>query len=95
VFVASLGSSSEAVAQRLIAGISTDQLRTWRAGSVTDWASESFGVAKREVYGKLPPPVDGKRTLDVDYTRNATATVALQLQRAGVRLAATLNDALR
>lgn len=96
VTVAGLGSPSEAVAERLIAGISAAQLRDFRAGSVRDWAYESFGVAQREVYGKLPAPdAHGFRTLDDEYTRNATAIVAIQLQRAGVRLAVILNDALR
>jgi hypothetical protein len=95
VFVAGLGTQSEAVAQRLIAGISPQQLRDWSTGSPTDWAYESFALAKREVYGKLPPPdAHGTRTLDDKYMTEATATVAVQLQRAGVRLAKILNDAL-
>jgi len=62
------------------------------------WALESYSLAKGYVYGALPPldraaakPV---YALDDRYVANATRLVAMQLNKAGHRLAAILNYAL-
>ncbi|MGO9996017.1 MAG: S1/P1 nuclease [Steroidobacteraceae bacterium] len=103
VFVERLGARADAVAARLIAGISAKQRRTWSSGSPTDWARQSFDIARVRTYGKLPRS-DGDDSsrhprdvlmLDADYEAEAEITVAIQLQRAGLRLARLLNDALR
>jgi nuclease S1 len=56
---------------------------------------EAFALARRDAYGLLPPP-DGHDTysLPPSYTEQAERDVALQLSRAGVRLAVVLNRAL-
>lgn len=96
VFVAGLGRDPAAIAQELIAEISPRRLRSWRRGSTADWAMESFEVCKTEIYGKLPPPDGrGEYALDARYAADAAVTVRRQLQRAGVRLAEVLNEALR
>jgi hypothetical protein len=97
VFVIRLGPDANEVAEGLIAGISDRQRRSWSAGSPTDWARESFEIARSQVYGKLPPAgtgsAGGTHLLDDRYSADAGVIVALQLQRAGVRLARLLNEA--
>jgi hypothetical protein len=110
VFVERLGTRSDAVAAKLVARISADQRRTWSSGSPADWAKESFEIARTHVYGKLPGSNArayagagagtgvGARAdllLDAGYEADAETVVAIQLQRAGVRLAGLLNDALQ
>jgi hypothetical protein len=97
VFVARLGADPGAVADSLIAGISERQRRSFSSGSPTDWARESFEIAKSQVYGKLPRAGTGRARgallLDEGDSADAGAVIALQLQRAGVRLARVLNEA--
>jgi hypothetical protein len=96
VLVERLGASSVGVATTLIADISVADRRAWSAGTAADWAFESFALARTVAYGRLPAPGAGHLyTLDDDYLRAAQAAVRLQLERAGVRLATILNDALR
>jgi hypothetical protein len=108
VFVERLGTRSDEVAAKLVARISADQRRSWSSGSPTDWAKESFEIARTHVYGKLPGydarvrAGDGRGAgpgagllLDPEYEADAESIVAARLQRAGVRLAGLLNDALR
>jgi hypothetical protein len=53
---------------------------------------EAFNIAYDDVYGQ--PPLSGAVHLDAAYVARAEKDVALQLSRAGVRLAAVLNKAL-
>jgi hypothetical protein len=56
---------------------------------------QSFALAHKVAYGELPrPDAAGRYLLGETYVRDATATVRLQLERAGVRLAQVLNEAL-
>jgi hypothetical protein len=63
-----------------------------------DWALESYSLGQARVYGALPQAqVTTARALyvlDDQYVAQATQLVALQLNKAGHRLAAILNDAL-
>jgi hypothetical protein len=94
-FVAQLGSSADTIASDLIENISADQMKTWSQGRPSDWALESFQVAKDDAYGQLPDPSARKSyRLSDDYISMATADVAAQLSKAGVRLAFVLNTAL-
>jgi len=95
-FVDQLGSSAKTIASDLIGHISKAQEQQWQAGEVTDWAMESFNVANEDTYGQLPEPNRrGSFRLSDDYVATATGDVALQLSKAGVRLAFVLNNALR
>jgi hypothetical protein len=94
VFVERLGMNSATVAASLIGDITPAQRREWAAGSPTDWAMQANALAKAVAYGELPPAHDGMHELSAGYADDATATVRLQLERAGVRLAAVLNAAL-
>ena len=110
VLVRRLGTRTDDVARELTAGISDDDRRAWSGGSPADWAKDSFQIARNHVYGPLqhtgalsgagaragagdgpPRPI----TLDARYEADAADIVAGQLQRAGLRLARMLNDALR
>ena len=52
-------------------------------------------MARDDAYGQLPEPnASGSYRLSTDYIRMATQDVAVQLSKAGVRLALTLNRAL-
>jgi hypothetical protein len=56
---------------------------------------ETFGLARGDAYGMLPQPDDQARySLPPAYADEAVRSVALQLSRAGVRLAAVLNRTL-
>jgi hypothetical protein len=92
-FVRILGSPKE-VAQKLMDKISPDQVKAWSVGTPDDWAMEAFKLSKRDVYGDPPLSRFEVQHLDKDYVERATNDVALQLSRAGVRLASILNKAL-
>jgi S1/P1 Nuclease len=71
-------------------------VKQWQAGSPSDWAKESFQIAMADAYGLLPEPsARGTYRLTDEYVTTATQDVALQLSKAGVRLAFVLNKALR
>ena len=56
---------------------------------------ESFALARGHAYGTLPAAsADGVYLLPSAYVNAATHDVALQLSKAGTRLAALLNRAL-
>jgi hypothetical protein len=95
-FVDQLESSPKTIASDLIGHISKAQEQQWQAGEASDWAMESFNVASEDAYGQLPEPNRrGSFRLSDDYITTATQDVALQLSKAGVRLAFVLNSALR
>jgi hypothetical protein len=95
-FVRRLGSEPAAVAQELILRIRPSDLAEWRRGRPGDWALESHEVARRIAYGRLPDRrYRGRYRLSDSYLSAATAAAAMQLSRAGVRLALVLNGALQ
>jgi hypothetical protein len=94
-FVDRLETDPKSIASDLIGHISTAQEKEWQAGKPSDWAKESFQVAKADTYGLLPEPSSrGSYRLSDEYVTTATDDVARQLSRAGVRLAFVLNKAL-
>jgi hypothetical protein len=79
----------------LIGQIPEAQRQAWASGTPADWAMEAFALAQRDAYGLLPQPADqGTYALPAAYTEQAKQDVALELSRAGVRLAFVLNRAL-
>jgi hypothetical protein len=62
-------------------------------GDVRKWANESHQEAVDVVYGKLPKTT----TIQIgeEYEKAADPVVRIQIERAGARLAATLNKALK
>ena len=95
-FVRRLGPKPPIVARTLIAKITPKDRAMWAEGRPEDWARDTFGVALRTTYGKLPAPsADGSYALDAAYVAAARKATSLQLSKAGVRLAQVLNAALR
>jgi len=76
--------------------ITAQQQQDWQSGTPTVWAQETFRMAKDDAYGQLPEPNShGSFRLDDEYVTTATNDVAVQLSKAGIRLAMILNQALR
>jgi hypothetical protein len=94
-FVERLGTDPRQVAGSLIGQISEEQRQAWSSGTPADWAMEAFALVRRDAYGLLWRPGDqGAYALPPAYTEQAERDVALQVSRAGVRLAFVLNRAL-
>jgi S1/P1 Nuclease len=93
-FVDAIAKPPVALAKKLLAQISSDQAALWKEGTVDDWAMEAFMVSVNDVYGNPPLSKDMPQHLDSAYAAQAEKDVALQLSKAGVRLASVLNKAL-
>ncbi|TAM12459.1 MAG: S1/P1 Nuclease [Nevskiaceae bacterium] len=94
-FVSGLGRGQKKIANQLIANIHNVDMQRWQRGTPQDWAWETWEIAKKDAYGPLPARRRGVTVkLSPAYVRQAQADVALQLSRAGVRLAWLLNRAL-
>jgi hypothetical protein len=93
-FVDDQAASPTDLAKQLLARITTDQKAQWEKGSIDDWAMEAYAIAKADTYGNPPLSTDTVQHLNGGYVAQAEKDVALQLSRAGVRLAAMLNKAL-
>jgi len=73
--------------------ITPDERAEWSRGRVEDWAGESFHIAKVMVYGgAFLAPKGQFPELGDNYERAADRTVEQQIEKAGVRLAAILNE---
>jgi hypothetical protein len=95
--VEALGGSARDIASRLDAQISSSDAEAWAAGDPRAWAWESFQIAKADVYALPSRPTcgqDGSVALSVAYQATARRDAALQLEKAGIRMAALLNRAL-
>ncbi len=93
-FVQRLGADPVAVGDALARRITAADVAAWSSGTPTQWAVESFGIAKARIYAKLPAPTNGTYALPAAFVAAAQGIVTGQLSRAGVRLAAVLNAAL-
>jgi hypothetical protein len=69
---------------------------SWAKGSVGDWAEESHKAAQKIVYGRLPKVAAGAQiAIDAKYEKKTEPLVKQQIEKAGVRLARVLNEALQ
>jgi hypothetical protein len=94
-FVTRNGAEAHAVADRWIAVITDADSRAWQAGTPENWSQQGYELARDHVYGKLSKPdAKGVYRLDAAYVDDAGGVVALQLHKAGLRLAKILNKAL-
>lgn len=71
----------------------------WAAGSIGDWMLESNALARSVAYGGIPgfscgAPIAQPVEIGAGYYAAAAPAIERQLRRAGVRLAALLNEAL-
>jgi hypothetical protein len=78
-------------ALRLVHSMSAAQIKAWSNGDPQSWTNDSHDVAVRFIYGTLP---HGSGVLPESYAYEALPLVDRQLQKAGIRLAVTLNSAL-
>jgi S1/P1 Nuclease len=96
--VQALGPSADAIASQLDRQITASQVKTWSRGAPKDWAMEAFQVSQKVAYA-LPvrPTCDARGSIQLTPAYKATVEkdAAMQLQRAGIRLAFVLNQALR
>jgi hypothetical protein len=91
--VTALGRDFDDIAAASDASLSPQQKQQMSAGTPADWANESFALAAREIYAPLPPY--GRIHLPDDYMMRESSVARLQLEKAGLRLAATLNRIYR
>jgi hypothetical protein len=93
--VQALGDDPNSLAQTLVAQITPAQKAQWEKGDAKAWAMESYGIAKRSVYaiGSKPGCDRDASPLNLPdaYASSAKSVAALQLEKAGVRLAAILD----
>ncbi len=91
-----LGRSPKEITARLEHAITPNERRQWERGTPADWANESFQIALKEAYKKAIMGRDSNAfTLPPDYVKDDSQIAAIQLERAGVRLAMVLNTALK
>ena len=79
-------------ALRLFRSIAPADLARWQSGTAADWATESHKIAPAKIYGEMQYE---PRTLELFWESELLPVVNEQLEKAGVRLAALLNAALR
>lgn len=89
---------ADKLATKLTAQITPADRKTWEKGDAKAWAMESYAIAKSTVYtlGSKPGCANDATPLPLPtgYDQAAQAAIALQLKKAGVRLALELNRAL-
>jgi hypothetical protein len=87
--VAPLGNDPVETAAAVEASLTPSAKAKFAQGSVEDWTNESFHLAEREIYARLPD------RLPPDYAARESAIARQQLAKAGIRLAAILNRVFR
>jgi nuclease S1 len=81
------GQEWDAYADSLQAAITVESRRTWSGFDPERWAWESYQIVERSVYDYAEDNVIGE-----EYYRKNISTVEKQLQKAGYRLAMTLDE---
>jgi hypothetical protein len=99
--VAALGGSAPQIAAALDAQITVQDMQSWTSGDSRSWTMESFAMGRQDVYALARPTAalptcqaPGSIALSVEYQARASEDAALQLKRAGIRMAGLLNNAL-
>ena len=91
--VRALGPDPAMVAGSIETDLTPDAKAKLARGTPVDWANESFGLASKEIYARIPSR--GSVRLPRDYASREKQAVRLQLARAGIRLAMLLNQIYR
>jgi hypothetical protein len=98
VAVEAIEPDADKLAAELAARITSAERKAWEKGDAKTWAMESFAIAQSTVYTIGSKPGCASDTaplaLPAGYDQAAQAAIALQLKKAGVRLALELNRAL-
>ena len=93
-----MGYDPNAVATKLEAQITPADQAAWSTGDAKTWAFDTFKVGKTVAYTLNTPATcedgGGEISLSPDYQARTKAAAEVQLEKAGVRLAAVLNQAL-
>jgi S1/P1 Nuclease len=86
--------------QGLLASVTPEQFEAWSQGTVVDWHREAWQHSRDLAYGKLPvgdvcqqKPAE-RVTIDEAYVQATRDEVRRQMQKAGIRLARMLNEAI-
>ena len=82
-----------ALAAKLESRITPQDQAEWQKGTIEDWVMEGHRLAQTVAYRNLTN--ENPAPITPDYERQAEPVIELQLEKAGVRLARLLNDALR
>jgi S1/P1 Nuclease len=82
--------SAEEVAKKLDREVSPHDRKTWKAGTLPDWADESLALAISYAY-----PIPESHEISDDYMKRALPIIHKRLAQAGVRLAWLLNAAFK
>ncbi len=91
--VEAMGRNTAQIAVGIASAVSSQQRKSWQAGTPAAWADESHRIARDRVY----PMVQGRRSLRLPagYLRAEMPATRQQLAKAGMRLARLLNTTLR
>ena len=94
--VQALGSDAQSIADRLVSDITPVKRKAWARGDIRAWAMETNRVGVVTAYSLHSAPGCGgtdETPLPTDYANRSETAAAIQLERAGVRLAVLLNRA--
>jgi hypothetical protein len=95
-----VGADADQAATELLKTITPTKIESWARSEPMDWANESFAIAEQAQtkycirQGASCDQPAGKVAIDAAYVAANTPVVREQLQKAGVRLAHLLDDAL-
>jgi hypothetical protein len=95
--VDALGQSAAQIADQLDARLSAADIKDWTQGSPRSWAMDTFEIGRHDAYALPSTPTcqsGGSVALSPAYQLQAEKDAATQLQKAAVRMAAVLNEAL-
>jgi hypothetical protein len=95
--VAAMGGTPEQLVSRFMERITPAQRKEWTRGTVGAWCSESAARAATAAYDDLRGAAteDGRIVLAAEYPYDKRNIASDQLKKAGVRLAALLNQSLK
>lgn len=97
VVVGEIAPDARTLAMTLRERITPAQVAAWSTGSPRDWARETFALAKSAAYTLGSPAGCDQDAAPIPlpkgYDAQARAIAAVQIEKAGVRLATVLNDA--
>jgi hypothetical protein len=87
------GKVAAQISQRLTPALA----RQWQGGTPEQWANEGFLVAKTQIYAQFPGSgaTQASIILNPDYPAQQGPIAAAQLAKAGIRLAAVLNEVFK
>jgi hypothetical protein len=80
------------LAERINGKFTASQKEQWTSGSIETWVFESYSIAKNRIYQGFPPGPVSVHQLPKNYYDEMRPLVEQQLEKAGVRLAKTLEE---